>query len=418
MRKFYNEMNKQQDLEHGKACCEAIKATIEQSSGEGAQQTEGDGNCPIVSVPVNTDDTLCSTTEKKHPKVDESPVPLQHSTPAGTESTAWTMTHSFYAIMGGYEFVNKDEVTVTSKRFQDGVIVSPEGLLSLKREPFMRSPPVHREDIEDKSKVSYTTKAFILFQGKLPTYARTCLGSWLTYSAALYFCIQCIARICQGLPTSLLEMSTFAHCVVALLVECFWFRKPLSIQLPSQIPVDREVFSSVKGEFLNNPRENIDGLADCSAIGFFSLLYGGLHLLAWNVAFPSQLERILWRIAAVSVTLTGPQIVICYILCEKFLWNWLSSETYKNFHGLLRLEPGQNRKTIQDELRKSLGDRNGRAPFQTTCAFFAVCFSCLILLIQALFRVFLLVECFVHLVYLPEAAFQVVQSLQYLPHIG
>lgn len=201
-------------------------------------------------------------------------------------------------------------------------------------------------------------------------------------------------------------------------MECFWFRKPLSIQLPSQVLVSKQVFDSMEGELLNDSRESIDGLAECSAIGFFSLLYGGLHLLAWNIAFPSRLEKLLWRTAAVTVTLTGPQIAICYILCDKFLWSWMLSETYKHFHGLLRSQPGADRKVMRKSLRKSLGDLNGRAPLPTICAFCTVCFTCLILLLQAIVRVFLLVECFIHLPYLPEAAYQVVQWLQYFPHIS
>lgn len=83
----------------------------------------------------------------------------------------WTMTHSFYAVMGGFEFVNKADGTTALERLSGGRIISPEGLLSLKQKSFMWPPPVDIKDIKDKSKVSYATKAFILFQGMSPKYA-------------------------------------------------------------------------------------------------------------------------------------------------------------------------------------------------------------------------------------------------------
>lgn len=149
----------------------------EQADGVVYQQTERDGEQPIAPLPVNTSESLGKTTEEKSTEVHERALPSEPSTPTDTDSWSnrkkssnqgsglWTMTHSFYAMMGGFEFINTTESTITSMRSKDGRIVSPEGLLSLKREGRMHSPPVDRKDIEDKSKVSYATKAFILFQG-------------------------------------------------------------------------------------------------------------------------------------------------------------------------------------------------------------------------------------------------------------
>lgn len=212
-------------------------------------------------------------------------------------------------------------------------------------------------------------------------------------------------------------MSTFAHCVVALFVECFWFRKPLSIQLPSQITVDQRTYDHAN-KYQHDPRERIDGLADCAAIGFCSLLYGGLHLLAWTISFPSRVEKLLWRTSAVTVTLTGPQIAICYICCDRFLWSWRCPEPYKYFHMLLRSKPEDDKAAILKSLLESLHALQGKNRVYAMLAFCAFCFSCLVLLLQALVRIFLLVECFIHLAYLPEAAYQVVKWSQYFPHIS
>jgi hypothetical protein len=38
-----------------------------------------------------------------------------------------------------------------------------------------------------------------------------------------------------------------------------------------------------------------------SSFTVFSFMYGGLHLLAWNAAFPTKVQRDLWRISAITI---------------------------------------------------------------------------------------------------------------------
>ena len=37
------------------------------------------------------------------------------------------------------------------------------------------------------------------------------------------------------------------------------------------------------------------------ALGFVTALYGGLHATAWDAAFPSSTERLLWRISSLLI---------------------------------------------------------------------------------------------------------------------
>ena len=60
-------------------------------------------------------------------------------------------------------------------------------------------PFLSEEEIWDKSKVNGPAKAIVCIQ-------------------ALWFCAQCVGRLGQRLPVSLLELSTFAHAICALLV--------------------------------------------------------------------------------------------------------------------------------------------------------------------------------------------------------
>ncbi|KAK3688991.1 hypothetical protein B0T22DRAFT_490553 [Podospora appendiculata] len=74
-------------------------------------------------------------------------------------------------------------------------------------------------DLADKSKANGMAKALVCLQ-------------------ALWFCIQCLARVAQGLPLSLLELNTVAHALCALTVYVLWWHKPLDIGRPTALPVD------------------------------------------------------------------------------------------------------------------------------------------------------------------------------------
>ncbi|KAL8980024.1 MAG: hypothetical protein Q9205_004780 [Flavoplaca limonia] len=79
-------------------------------------------------------------------------------------------------------------------------------------------PFVSEEEIWDKSKANALAKTTVCIQ-------------------ATWFCAQCIARIAQQMPTSLLELHTVAHAVCALLVYILWWSKPLDVQEPTVIDV-------------------------------------------------------------------------------------------------------------------------------------------------------------------------------------
>ena len=49
---------------------------------------------------------------------------------------------------------------------------------------------------------------------------------------ATWFCIQCLCRLFQGLPISLLELNTFGHAACALLIYALWWHKPHDVSEP------------------------------------------------------------------------------------------------------------------------------------------------------------------------------------------
>ena len=61
------------------------------------------------------------------------------------------------------------------------------------------------------------------------------LGKALLIAQLLYFCISCTARWAQSLPLSLLEVSTLAHAICAVVTYFVWWKKPFDVAEPTVI---------------------------------------------------------------------------------------------------------------------------------------------------------------------------------------
>lgn len=164
----------------------------------------------------------------------------------------WTLTHGFYAVMGRFttdttaqEIVRQhhlpeSRIRLDIKRFysllenrnsQDqryrhtsrsqppGTQPDDERPAPLSQTDLTRALDISKEEILDKSNASGLAKSLVCLQ-----------STW--------FCIQCLARLAQHLPLSLLEMNTAVHVVAALTVYLFWWQKPLDIEQPTALMVD------------------------------------------------------------------------------------------------------------------------------------------------------------------------------------
>jgi hypothetical protein len=121
----------------------------------------------------------------------------------------WTMTHSFWAIMGGIAVdVNGSEPFLPSdippKLTEQGIY------FLLKTRPDLL-PNILEDEVKDKSKGNWFTKVLACIQ-------------------AMWFCISCLVRVGQQLPSSLLELNTFAHAMCTIIVYLIWWQKPLDIE--------------------------------------------------------------------------------------------------------------------------------------------------------------------------------------------
>lgn len=192
------------------------------------------------------------------------------------------------------------------------------------------------EDIRGLSKRDAVSKLLAIFQ-----------SSWLV--------VQCIARLCVGLPLTELELATIAFVVCGIAMYALWWDKPYGVerrylvvgttmhQLDTVLSL-KDGFGTSRGGVLGRLRDRsiydiidlgkthrwetgkrspIGILATClmhpsyfphmpSEIGgplaFYvsGTLFSAFHILAWNWEFPSPLVRILWRAFAVMATAAAP----------------------------------------------------------------------------------------------------------------
>ena len=150
----------------------------------------------------------------------------ENGLPLAVDKDPWadmTLVHGFYIVMGGYVFdISKDSRPRMWPRKVDRLTPSVMSVLNCltSRDKELRQvvPFISEGEIWDKSKANSLAKSIVCIQ-------------------AIWFCAQCIARLGQGMPISLLELNTFAHAICALLVYVLWWDKPLDVQEPTVIDV-------------------------------------------------------------------------------------------------------------------------------------------------------------------------------------
>ncbi|RYP73402.1 hypothetical protein DL771_003670 [Monosporascus sp. 5C6A] len=130
----------------------------------------------------------------------------------------WTMTHSHYAIMGGFAF--DTSIIGTGRDFLTGgrqrITLTSNGVLALTEIAPHLLPDISVSLINDKSKANQLAKTIIAIQ-----------ASW--------FAAQCISRMAVGMTISLLELNTLAHAICALIAYAYWWLKPLDVEEPTLI---------------------------------------------------------------------------------------------------------------------------------------------------------------------------------------
>ncbi|KAH5025437.1 hypothetical protein HBI82_185340 [Parastagonospora nodorum] len=133
-----------------------------------------------------------------------------------------------------------------------------------------------------------------------------------------------------------------------------------------------------QGETGNFLRQAITGIT------IAGLLYGGLHLTAWNAPMPHT-AKLLWRTGGVLIALSGPA---CLPVVFHHLW-----------------QSHRVRRFVDTWCMKLL-------------RYSVICHILLVTIAYVAARIFLVVECFINVLHLPASTFEVPQWSQYFPHIS
>ncbi|KAK3988243.1 hypothetical protein QBC44DRAFT_382505 [Cladorrhinum sp. PSN332] len=153
-----------------------------------------------------------------HHKVNEGIKKHQSRDSTQKRKHPWTMTHSWYAYMGGFV------IDTTPKPHEDLIIEGSPKITLRKYALFLLAskgwlPDLHKGDIEDKSKADGFAKLFAIVQ-----------SAWML--------LQCIMRWSWGLHVTGLELNTLAHAVCALSIFGLWWDKPMDIQHPTVLQAE------------------------------------------------------------------------------------------------------------------------------------------------------------------------------------
>ncbi|KAA8650406.1 uncharacterized protein ATNIH1004_003092 [Aspergillus tanneri] len=353
----------------------------------------------------------------------------------------WTMTHAFYADMGGF-LLNGPGIDVPFP-------IDAKQLLFLVEQGYLECPQIGRKDIGDRNKSDGVARCFAV-----------CQGVWLL--------LNCILRAAQSLAVTTLELTTVSFVIVFFATSFCWYHKPLDIGTTITLTLTTDI-SAIREkhcppdltEWYTNPLEflypsiyilqmfwvyynrilhrihcpifsrlvttrpynripsdefrQVDFLAEALAVPVI-IIFGCMFMLAWRFHFPSSTERVLWHIAS------------CYTLVYsvigsgsiKFCSEVILPRYAKKRRGVRDAEaqapPPRSRQTQQNSLVSRIvnidpsKDPRLDIPLEALLLISSLCAA------YCLCRAYILVEDFIGLRDLPDSAFQTVEWSVYFPH--
>ena len=254
-----------------------------------------------------------------------------------SETYSWTLVHSLYANMGGLlyfkDYFNLNGGPVTCPATAHDIVkkCDEEATCPLK------DLVLKKEDIEDKSKADWLLKAIAISQ-----------ILWLILNVA--------TRGITKLPVTQLEIATVAFSLMAVATYAVNWWKPKDIVTPTTLKrptyffamdkdtrnvqgfVERLLAPSEANDYPtpNEYRKRIENdtvwmQGDTPLIwglmAISSLIFGGLHCLAWNFHFPTNTELVLWRVASLASSAL-PSFALGVSLLLRFLSTTFTINVY------------------------------------------------------------------------------------------
>jgi hypothetical protein len=181
-----------------------------------------------------------------------------------------------------------------------------------------------------------------------------------------------------------------------------WFKKPMDIR--SELVVHDILLDTVRTESRSSRALNLKGTpitdtTDTTAWGLIIFLtticalYGGIHLSSWNFDFPSNTERLLWKISGI-ITVSASLLTPGWLIWMEWIFDSGFVHAMRNLlFGWSGSTPGGNILRI---------------------------YICIVVVTSPVLiaaRLFLVIESFISLRDVPAGAYATVPWAQYIPHI-
>lgn len=220
----------------------------------------------------------------------------------------WTLTHSYFANMGGLVYVEPE--TVSSDGIDYAVLTGTklDRFTWFQQQHPLEGLILSEDDVADKSKADWFLRALAIFQ-----------ISWLVLTV--------FARRASDLPLTQLELATFAFSLFAIMTYAVNWWKPKDVLRPvfltgrgfrndNDPDLVQSFFLRLKSpgrarddfKFIRRrsrvDNDFVDMEGPCPLIfwlmAFAAFAFGGIHCLGWNFAFPSRVEAMIWKIASIT----------------------------------------------------------------------------------------------------------------------
>jgi hypothetical protein len=291
---------------------------------------------------------------------------------ASEDDVPWTLTHSYYANMGGFViqsgvqqplqaaiYIPLEDVSLSrrtkSKSSSWGQSspmsesTSPKDCNNMNRKPL--SSVLDRDETETSPYNLYHLTGRQIWQlrkdgilPRLPQISETELSDRsksdaLVKSIALFqifwATVQILVRAARNLVIPQLELAVIAFATCAIIIYGIYWSKPKNVgaattilQFEGLIPERvltlingrrsymRDMFPLIdlSGDENGSPiprdaqEDHHDGLVWYIIMTLGATIFGGIHVGAWNFIFPTNIEAIFWRVASLYSTLLGPTI--------------------------------------------------------------------------------------------------------------
>lgn len=379
----------------------------------------------------------------------------------------WTIRHAFFADMGGF--------ILKCPNFP-AFPLDAEQLYYLISKGYLEYPNIERGVIDEKNKADGLSR-YITTE----TYTERCIANnpsrAITIIQVLWFSITSVARFILHLELTTLELTTLGFIFCMLVTSYCWKHKPCDVERPIILKTDTEIADiliqagdAARTPYRRTPLDFVSREEWCISLlwayyveilrsmrlgfcsreikvrpinrmpsvnwpplslsgtlwyGLVTGIYSGVFLVGWNLTFPTDTERLLWRIAGI-VTITFPVTVWpveCYLdrglsvrnssLPQKDPKEY-DCEAHTQYPYLSRKLSGLGKtKGFAARLRNNSPDKDPALDIELR----ALIPATILCALYTLARVYFLVEDVIGLRSLPSSLFETVDWMELVPHL-